>query len=625
MYVHPAESAWMSFSAVSNQAWIDAGGEPGWTKARFGMGPWAARLVIDADQGTVIAEVELPGVANTERIESVVDALPFPGPQVTYSLDPDPVVVTLTYAQPLAGLDPQKALSLLGASALAASHIARGLWWDLAGHEQQRLSAFGFAMDGSFNANPPALLNAPPVPHKFWDGAIPEAELPHVPVPAAQEVIGVHFWTEGRYLVAAVAVVEDGYFWAQLGAPIADGPLWSSLVQETWTRHTLPERTTRMLVDRLGLNRLLVGLMTAFTTEHVPVTELSWPGDRFGEAQVLAPDLDAMFALLDTDVDSHEELVLWPVALQIGDPKTLGIARSHGDPRVRALAAPPAEVAEVAEPVVEPEPTPKELAFDKADALLVDFESNLGALNFITGIAQTHLIMPTLHGREAYIRRGNSPVTVYVSGTAATLALPVGTAIDRSVLRGATEVVVGETMYLRIPTMWFGDDSHWVKGSVEEAERLAVIALDHHPVLLPQEGPRISFEQLVEARIQSVWGWEEERHQAAALFDTVLAFLPTGVSPNAEALGIVERAVAGFGQDLEPFLPEGHGWPVGKIESDFGGQIQEANTQRQALARSVVSHALVLAYPGIEMLSPRWVRINRRGVPKPGFLMRGEQ
>lgn len=55
---------------------------PRWTWARVGMGPFPARVVLDADTGKASVEVVVGYAERTERIEELVASIPMPAPEV---------------------------------------------------------------------------------------------------------------------------------------------------------------------------------------------------------------------------------------------------------------------------------------------------------------------------------------------------------------------------------------------------------------------------------------------------------------------------------------------------------------------------------------------------------------
>lgn len=150
---------------------------PRWTWARVGMGPFPARVVLDADTGKASVEVVVGYAERTERIEELVASIPMPAPEVWYELGPESVVF-LAYRAPLARLTQNDAVGLLAAAALYTNALAANLFDDLAEVTRRSLMDAGFRPGAGVDRPRETFLPASPLPFPGW-------EQPDSPTPAS--------------------------------------------------------------------------------------------------------------------------------------------------------------------------------------------------------------------------------------------------------------------------------------------------------------------------------------------------------------------------------------------------------------------------------------------------------
>lgn len=152
---------------------------PRWTWARVGMGPFPARVVLDATTGKASVEVVVGYAERTERIEDLVASIPMPAPEVWYELGPQSVVF-LAYRAPLARLTQNDAVGLLAAAALYTNALAANLFDDLAAVTRRSLLDAGFrAGAGADRPRETSAGLSPALPWMGPAGLPDDAEFPH--------------------------------------------------------------------------------------------------------------------------------------------------------------------------------------------------------------------------------------------------------------------------------------------------------------------------------------------------------------------------------------------------------------------------------------------------------------
>jgi hypothetical protein len=172
---------------------LDPVGGNNWTTARLGLGPWAARISLDAERGVMRCESQVYGVMDTSGLEEALAGFPFGSPEVRYDLTPGPSVLTVSYEKPLRGLDPRSARDACLLLGIATATVAHGLWECLSPLELARLRSLGITSKEQLFSTAHQLLQASPVAHLEWDGAAApiDAAAPASPASLPAGVAGV--------------------------------------------------------------------------------------------------------------------------------------------------------------------------------------------------------------------------------------------------------------------------------------------------------------------------------------------------------------------------------------------------------------------------------------------------
>jgi hypothetical protein len=108
-----------------------------WTIAAVPLGPFPARLRIDAEAGVLWHDVVAAEVVPPVAVEPAIAAVPLPRPEVRLMLASTSWMVALSYPLPLARVTPSEVLGLLSAGALYATALTA----ELSGHHGKRWRA----------------------------------------------------------------------------------------------------------------------------------------------------------------------------------------------------------------------------------------------------------------------------------------------------------------------------------------------------------------------------------------------------------------------------------------------------------------------------------------------------
>lgn len=131
-----------------------------WTLAGVPLGPFPARLRLDADTGVVWHDVVAAEVVPPVAVEPAVEAIELPRPEVRLMIASTCWMVALSYPLPHTRVTSSEVLGLLGAGALYAT----ALTGQLSGHHAKRwtaeLARYGFTREAGFGHDPRDLLRS---------------------------------------------------------------------------------------------------------------------------------------------------------------------------------------------------------------------------------------------------------------------------------------------------------------------------------------------------------------------------------------------------------------------------------------------------------------------------------
>lgn len=143
-----------------------------WRVAAVPLGPFPARLRLDAEQGVVWHDVIAAEVVPPVDVEGAVEDVAFPRPEVRIMLGQARWLVALSYPLPFDRITTDEVLGLLGAGALYATALAQQLAGHLGSRWRTELEAFGFSSSGGFGHDPRQLLRTG-TPRE-WPDLVPE-------------------------------------------------------------------------------------------------------------------------------------------------------------------------------------------------------------------------------------------------------------------------------------------------------------------------------------------------------------------------------------------------------------------------------------------------------------------
>jgi len=129
-----------------------------WTLAGVPLGPFPARLRLDADAGVLWHDVVAAEVVPPVAVGPAVEAVDLPRPEVRLMVASTSWMVALSYPLPGDRITSSEVVGLLGAGALYATSLTS----QLVGHHGKRwaaeLAAYGFTRDEGFGHDPRDLL-----------------------------------------------------------------------------------------------------------------------------------------------------------------------------------------------------------------------------------------------------------------------------------------------------------------------------------------------------------------------------------------------------------------------------------------------------------------------------------
>ncbi len=136
---------------------------PEWSVVGVPLGPFPARLRLDTEAGVLWHDVIAAEIVPPVTVESAVEAIALPQPEIRLLLFSTSWMVALSYPLPFEHLTSVEVVGLLGAGALYATALTT----ELTGHHGRRwasvLAAHGFTSETGFGHDPRDLLRRPGV------------------------------------------------------------------------------------------------------------------------------------------------------------------------------------------------------------------------------------------------------------------------------------------------------------------------------------------------------------------------------------------------------------------------------------------------------------------------------